>query len=40
MSVPCLLTTQWVEEHLSDENIVLLDGSHHLPTTGRNACTE
>lgn len=40
MSVPCLLTTQWVEEHLSDENIVLLDGSHHLPTTGRNAATE
>ena len=37
---PALVTTEWVADHLSDEGVVLVDASHHLPTTGRNAAAE
>ena len=35
-----LVSTAWLADHLSDANIVLLDGSMHLPTSGRNARAE
>lgn len=35
-----LVSTQWLADHLSDPGIVLLDGSMHLPTSGRNARKE
>ncbi len=37
---PALVSTDWVEAHLGDENVVLMDASHHLPTTGRDAKAE
>ncbi|MEL0003055.1 MAG: rhodanese-like domain-containing protein, partial [Rhodospirillales bacterium] len=36
----CLVTTNWVAEHLDDKGVIILDGSHHLPTTGRNSASE
>jgi thiosulfate/3-mercaptopyruvate sulfurtransferase len=35
-----LASTDWLAANLSDLNIVLLDGSMHLPTSGRNAKAE
>lgn len=35
---PALVSTEWVAQN--GAAIVLLDASHHLPTTGRNAKTE
>jgi thiosulfate/3-mercaptopyruvate sulfurtransferase len=35
-----LVTTAWLADHLDDPEIVLLDGSMHLPTSGRNARRE
>lgn len=32
--------TQWLADHLSDPTIVVLDGSSHLPTSGRDADKE
>lgn len=37
---PALVSAAWVSQHLADPSVVLLDGSHHLPTTGRNARNE
>ena len=30
------VSTEWLAEHLSDANLVVVDGSWHLPTTGRS----
>ena len=38
--VSALVTTAWVADNLSADGVVLLDASHHLPTTGRNAAAE
>ena len=35
-----LVSTEWLADHLNDPNVVLLDGSMHLPTSGRNARAE
>jgi thiosulfate/3-mercaptopyruvate sulfurtransferase len=35
-----LVSTAWLAEHASDPGIVVLDGSMHLPTSGRNARQE
>jgi thiosulfate/3-mercaptopyruvate sulfurtransferase len=35
-----LVSTEWLAEHLNDRDIKILDASHHLPTTGRNARAE
>jgi thiosulfate/3-mercaptopyruvate sulfurtransferase len=35
-----LVDTSWLAAHLEDPNLRLLDGSHHIPTTGRNARAE
>jgi len=41
MSQPgALVSTAWVAEHMNDGGVVLLDASHHLPTTGRSAAAE
>lgn len=37
---PALVSTDWVAENQSTSGVVLLDASHHLPTTGRNAKAE
>ena len=31
------VSTQWLAAHLSDPNLVVLDGSWHMPTAARNA---
>lgn len=36
----CLVTTNWVAENLNNKGVIILDGSHHLPTTGRNSASE
>lgn len=35
-----LVETDWLAAHLAEPNLVLVDGSMHLPTTGRNARAE
>lgn len=35
-----LVSAAWLADHLGDPNVVLLDGSMHLPTSGRNARAE
>ncbi|MEQ1616152.1 MAG: 3-mercaptopyruvate sulfurtransferase [Hyphomicrobiaceae bacterium] len=35
-----LVETAWLAEHLNAPDLILLDGSLHLPTTGRNPYTE
>ena len=35
-----LISTQWLADNLDSPTVRLLDASHHLPTTGRNARTE
>ena len=35
-----IVETEWLAEHLDAPDLVLLDGSTHLPTTGRNARAE
>jgi len=37
---PALVSTEWVYEHIDADGVVLLDASHHLPTTGRSAAAE
>jgi len=39
-AVPCLVSTAWVSKRLEDPDVIVLDASHHLPTTGRNAAAE
>ncbi|HZP75249.1 MAG TPA: 3-mercaptopyruvate sulfurtransferase [Pseudolabrys sp.] len=35
-----LKSTQWLSEHLRDKNLVVLDGTYHLPTANRDAHAE
>lgn len=35
-----LVSTDWLAEHLADENLVVLDASAHLPNAGRDAAAE
>lgn len=35
-----IVETDWLAEHLNAPDLVLLDGSTHLPTSGRNALAE
>lgn len=35
-----IVETEWLAQHLESPDIVLLDGSTHLPTSGRNARNE
>lgn len=35
-----LVETEWLAEHLQSPDVVILDGSMHLPTSGRNARAE
>jgi len=35
-----IVETEWLADHLDSPDIVILDGSTHLPTTGRNARDE
>lgn len=39
-SASSLVSTAWLEAHLDSPDIVVVDGSLHLPTTGRNAHAE
>ena len=31
-----LVSTEWLAAHLADSNLVILDGSWHLPASGRH----
>lgn len=35
-----LVSTEWLAEHLNAPDLRIIDASHHLPTTGRNAKAE
>lgn len=35
-----LVSTQWLADHLGSPDIVIVDGSWHMPATGRNGRTE
>lgn len=35
-----LVTTKWLAKNVNDPNTIVLDGTYHLPTAGRNAKTE
>jgi thiosulfate/3-mercaptopyruvate sulfurtransferase len=35
-----LVSTEWLANHLDAPDVRIVDGSHHIPTTGRNAATE
>jgi thiosulfate/3-mercaptopyruvate sulfurtransferase len=35
-----LVSTEWLADHLDTPGLVILDASHHLPTTGRDAKAE
>ncbi len=35
-----IIETQWLAEHMASPDVVVLDGSMHLPTSGRNARQE
>lgn len=39
MNTP-FVTTDWLAQHLSDPNLIVLDGSWHMPATGRDPHTE
>ena len=35
-----LVSTEWLAAHLADSNLVILDGSWHMPASGRAAAAE
>ena len=35
-----LVSTEWLAAHLADSNLVILDGSWHLPASGRHGSAE
>lgn len=37
---PFFVSTEWLAEHIDDADVVVVDGSWHLPTTGRDARAE
>ena len=39
-SRPQLVSAHWLEQHLDDASVVVLDASFHLPTSGRDAAAE
>lgn len=39
-SSPHLVSTAWLAAHLGDENLAVVDGSWHLPATGRDGYAE
>lgn len=39
-SVSSLVSTEWLEENLTNENVRILDASWHLPNSGRDAMAE
>jgi len=40
MSNPAFVTTQWLAAHLGDPDLVVVDGTWHLPTLNRDALAE
>jgi len=36
----CLVTTQWLADHIDAPDVRVVDASYHLPTTGRDARAE
>ncbi|NQX96247.1 MAG: sulfurtransferase, partial [Erythrobacter sp.] len=40
LSVPSLVSTQWLADHLADPEIAVLDASKHLPAAGRDPHAE
>src|SRR5437762_1490569 len=40
MTVPPLASTEWLAEHLADENVRVADVRWYLPTTGKNGYDE
>lgn len=38
--MPHFVSTDWLAEHLGDPDIVIVDGTWHLPTAGRDAAAE
>ena len=39
-TAPALVSTEWLADHLDSPGLLIVDGSHHLPTTGRDAKAE
>ncbi len=39
-TAPALVSTEWLADHLDLPGLLIVDGSHHLPTTGRDAKAE
>ena len=37
---PALVTTEWLAEHLTEDDLRVVDGSWHLPSAGRDARAE
>ena len=35
-----IVSTEWLSRNINDPNLVVLDGTYHLPTANRNACEE
>ena len=35
-----LVSTQWLTDHLGEADLVVVDSSWHMPTTGRNGRAE
>ena len=40
MSFQWMVETEWLANHLNSPDVVVVDGSMHLPTSGRNAKAE
>lgn len=40
MTTHFLVSTQWLAEHLEDENVVVVDASWYLPSANRKPCEE
>ena len=39
-SIPKLVSTEWLAEHIGDPDVVILDATRHLPAAGRDARAE
>ena len=35
-----IVSTEWLARNINDPNLVVLDGTYHLPTANRNASEE
>ncbi|WP_404402557.1 3-mercaptopyruvate sulfurtransferase [Pelagibacterium halotolerans] len=38
--MPHFVSTQWLADHLDDDNVTIVDGTWHLPNAGRDARSE